>query len=164
MAILLALQWVEEVRPLRAVICSDSSSSLISLNNNKSDGRPDVLIEMQQTLYRIQMMGLSIILVWIPVHIGIKGNELADKCAKEATKRNHIDITVPFSESEIKTTIKYKLKERWQKQWEEERKRKVVIQNSKKSKRDEKHGENPERGNNNIQVMLWSYKIKQYII
>ena len=43
-------------------------------------------------------------------------------------------------------------------------KRKVVTQNSKKSMRDEKHGENPERGNNNIQVTLWSYKIKQYII
>ena len=42
-AILLALQWVEEVRPLRAVICSDSSSSLISLKNNESDERPDVL-------------------------------------------------------------------------------------------------------------------------
>ena len=91
MAILLALQWVEEVRPLRAVICSDSSSSLISLKNNKSEGRPDVLIKMQQTLYRIQMMGPSIILVWIPAHIGIKGNEVADKCAKEATKRNHLD-------------------------------------------------------------------------
>ena len=62
MAILLPLQWVEEVRPLRAVICSDSSSSLISLQKNKSDGRPNVLIEMRQTLYRIRMMRLNIIL------------------------------------------------------------------------------------------------------
>ena len=48
-------------------------------------------IEMQQTLYRIQMMGLNLILVWIPAHIGIKGNEFSDKCAKEATKMNHTD-------------------------------------------------------------------------
>ena len=38
---------------------------------------------------------------------------------------NHIDITAPFSKAEIKATIqayvKRGLKERWQKQWEEER-------------------------------------------
>ena len=96
MAILLALQWVEEVRLLRMEICSDSSSSLISLKSNKSDGRPDVLIKMQETLYRIQMMGLNIILVGIPAHIGSKGNEFADKCANEATELNHIDVTVPL--------------------------------------------------------------------
>ena len=61
-------------------------------------------------------MGLNIILVWIPAHIGIKGNELADKFAKAAIKRNHIDIKVPLSKKEMKTTIKYKMKERWQKQ------------------------------------------------
>lgn len=81
-----------------------------------------VWIEIQQALYRIQMMGISVIMVWIPAHIGIKGNKLADKCAKEATKGNNIDITVPFSKTEVKTIIKCKLKERWQKQWEEERK------------------------------------------
>lgn len=120
LAILLALQWVEELRPLRAVICSDSSSSLISIQNNKSEGRQDILIEIQQTLYRNQMMGLSIILVWIPAHIGIRGNELADKGAKEATKRNQTDMEVPFSKTEMKTMIKYKLREWWQKQWEKE--------------------------------------------
>ena len=40
----------------------------------------------------------------------------------KGTKRNHIDITVPFSKTEMKPTIKHKLRERWQKQWEEERK------------------------------------------
>ena len=38
---------------------------------------------------------------------------MADKCAKKATKMNRIDITVPFSKTEIKVTIKHKLKERW---------------------------------------------------
>ena len=61
LAILLAVQWVEDTRPLRAIVCSDSSSSLDSLKYNNSDSRPDILLEVQQTLYRIKMMGLTII-------------------------------------------------------------------------------------------------------
>ncbi|XP_014880361.1 uncharacterized protein LOC106941759 [Poecilia latipinna] len=122
LALLLAVQWVEEVRPLKSIICSDSSSSLFSLQNNKSDSRPDILIEIQQTLYRINMMGLTVNFVWVPAHHGIKGNEMADRMAKESTNRVKIDINVSFSITEIKGTIKKKTRERWQKLWDEEKK------------------------------------------
>lgn len=87
-AILLAVQWTEETRPLRTIICSDSSSSLASIQFSQSESRPDILIEIQQTLYRIQMMGSTGSFLWVPAHIGVKGNEMADKAAKEATKIN----------------------------------------------------------------------------
>lgn len=122
LAILLAVQWIEEIRPLRVIICSDSTSSLISLQSSHSDSRADILLEIQQTLYRIQMVGIVVIFLWVPASIGIIGNEMADKAAKEATKREYIDVTVNISKMEIKSIIKQKLKERWQKQWEEERK------------------------------------------
>jgi ribonuclease HI len=73
-ALLGAVEWIEEVRPLRAVICSDSSSSLISLKRNHSESRPDILLVIQQILYHIQMMGLSAVFLWVPAHIGVKGN------------------------------------------------------------------------------------------
>jgi ribonuclease HI len=47
-AILLAIHWVEETRPVRVTICSDSSSVLTSLQSSKSDSRPDILIEIKQ--------------------------------------------------------------------------------------------------------------------
>lgn len=59
-AILLAVQWVEDTRPLRSVICSDSSSSLVSLQCNYAESRPDILIETQQTPCRVNIMGLMI--------------------------------------------------------------------------------------------------------
>ena len=69
------------------------------------------------------MMGLTVIFLWVPAHIGIKGNEMADKVAKEATNNNHIVLAVCFSKTEIKSIISCQsLKERWQKQWEEEKK------------------------------------------
>lgn len=51
-AILLAVQQVED-------ICSDSSSALKSLQFSHSESRKDIEIEVQQSLFRIQMMGLS---------------------------------------------------------------------------------------------------------
>ncbi len=66
------------------------------------------------------MNGLHITLLCIPAHIGVKGNEIVDKWAKKAKNNNTVDITVPYSKTEMKSMIKHKLRERWQKQWEEE--------------------------------------------
>lgn len=92
LAILLALQWVEEVRPLRSVICSDSGS-IASLQYSHSDSREDILMEIRQVLYRIQMMGLIVVFLWIPAHIGVKRNEEADRAAKAAISRAVIDMS-----------------------------------------------------------------------
>ncbi len=85
-AILLAIQWIEEIRPLKSVICSDSCASLASLLYSHSESRPDILMEIMQTLYRIQMMGITVVFLWVPAHIGIQGNETADKEAKASSK------------------------------------------------------------------------------
>ncbi|XP_013884271.1 uncharacterized protein LOC106532689 [Austrofundulus limnaeus] len=103
MGIILALSWIEEVRPLRSLICSDSSSSLYSIKNNQSNSRPDLLLEIQLILYRIQAMGLIVIFTWVPSHIGVIGNELADRYAKQASKNSYIEILIPFSKEEIKS-------------------------------------------------------------
>lgn len=36
-------------------------------------------------------MGSTVVPIWMPVHLVIKGNEIEDKCAKETTKRNNIN-------------------------------------------------------------------------
>ncbi|XP_053089092.1 uncharacterized protein LOC113540370 [Pangasianodon hypophthalmus] len=120
-AILLALQWVEENKPMRTLICSDSSSSLITIKTCHSESRADIMIEILQTIYRIQMMGICVAFCWIPAHVGVKGNELADEYAKEATKKVDIDMQIKYGKSEMKCLIKQHVKNRWQKFWEEER-------------------------------------------
>lgn len=95
MAILLAVQWV---------VCR-----IVNQIAN-------LMLEIKQTLYRkeIPVMGLKIFL-WIPAHVGIRGNEAEDSAAKSATK-DQINLTTSITKSEIRTKVKNKLKGEWQKQ------------------------------------------------
>jgi len=43
--------------------------------------------------------------VWLPSHIGIKGNELADKLANAATAKPSIDVNIGLELSEAYTLI-----------------------------------------------------------
>ncbi len=43
------------------------------------------------------MMGLTVIFLWVPAHIGIRGNKMADKVAMESTKISKIDLKINMS-------------------------------------------------------------------
>lgn len=53
---LLAIQCVEDVRPVRLIICSNSSFGLC---NSSSGSRLDILLEMQQALYKMDHQELQ---------------------------------------------------------------------------------------------------------
>ena len=89
MAIIIGLQWVEEVRSDRVVLCVHSLATLQSIHNWNSN-RQDLLLETQQSLYRLHRAGITITFCGVPAHVGIKGNDGADKTAKIATKMNSI--------------------------------------------------------------------------
>lgn len=83
---------------------------LVSLINSHLESRPDVLIEMQQTLYRIYRMGVTIVFTWVPAHICVLGNKLADKIAKGTTKKGKDKINVSICRKEVKNMIKSQTK------------------------------------------------------
>jgi len=67
--------------PGKHAICSDSLSALKSLTNpNNHSYYPSTIKNLVSNHFP------KIILIWIPSHIGITGNENADKAAKEAPK------------------------------------------------------------------------------
>lgn len=118
-AICLALQWIEEIQPTRAVICTDSLSALNSLESGTSSARQDMINQVMQSLYRTRQYGILVNFVWVPSHMGVKGNEEADNLAKQALNHSQIDVEVALSKTEIKVIIAKQIQEIWQKEWNE---------------------------------------------
>ncbi len=60
LAIILALQWIEEVQPEITVICSDSMAALTSLLSGKSEARQDLVFEVLLNLFRIRQLRIEV--------------------------------------------------------------------------------------------------------
>uniref|UniRef100_A0A8D0CT46 RNase H type-1 domain-containing protein n=2 Tax=Sander lucioperca TaxID=283035 RepID=A0A8D0CT46_SANLU len=83
MAVLLALQWIEEKGLPKTVIASDSFSALSSIRTGRSSSRTDIINEIFIVLYRMKIKGLFTTFIWVPAHAGVEGNEKVDILAKQ---------------------------------------------------------------------------------
>jgi len=101
-AIKLPLQWVTSNSDKNVCIFSDSYSSLQAIASGKSICRPDLLL---QVIGLVSNYSKKVDFVWLPSHIGIRGNELADKLAKAATAKLSIDVNIGLELSEAYTLI-----------------------------------------------------------
>lgn len=124
LALLLAMVWVEESASVGAkiVIASDCSGALTSVKCMESVSRQDIIFEIVNIMNRVNRSGKQVVLLWVPAHIGIQGNEMADKYAKQGARSRDLNFPVKISKEEVKSIVKAKIKELWQRSWEEERK------------------------------------------
>ncbi|XP_026126102.1 uncharacterized protein LOC113107658 isoform X1 [Carassius auratus] len=116
-AILMALEWVYEVRPDKVIICSDSMAVLLSLQSLETN-RTDILTEIMIKLYGLRQIRIIITFMWVPAHVGIQGNEEADKIAKESIKMKEPNIKIALSRSEGKHLISEACNRKWQTEWD----------------------------------------------
>jgi len=77
-----ALDLIKTKRIRKAAILSDSLSSLRSIENPFTPN--EIARKIQNQLYNLTNFGYSIILIWIPSHSQITGNERADENARQA--------------------------------------------------------------------------------
>ena len=114
-AIDLALDFVKNCNNTnKFVIFSDSLSVLQALNNSSSKNP-----QIQQLLLKHHEIASSktIIYCWIPSHIGIYGNEKADKKAKESLHLEETVFKIPFNN--FKPFINKYVFDKWQTIWNE---------------------------------------------
>lgn len=96
------------------IICTDSLSSLLSIENRKSSTNPSLLME---TINVINQISTHTTITWVPSHIGIHGNESADKLALKAANKPTIDIQIPYEINHIKHITSNIIKKKWTESW-----------------------------------------------
>jgi ribonuclease HI len=84
-----ALQHIEDLAGISFCICSDSLSSIQALDNIYS---ANPLVQgIHSLLASLSTKGVRVVFCWVPGHVGIQGNELADEAAKESLVKVSLD-------------------------------------------------------------------------
>ena len=92
-----------------------------------SISRPDIVYEVLQLANQMQKSGIRIAFGWVPAHMGVKGNELADRYAKQAVLKQEVEINEHHSKAEVRSIIKIKVGDIWQYMWDHESRGRILY-------------------------------------
>jgi len=117
-AILEAIKIIIDDEHLNHIICSDS---LGTLNSIKNQFKPeDLAIKILNKLNEAISKNKRITLMWVPGHIDIKGNELADKQSKIAATNSQLKTIPGASYRDIKKHINNITNKKWLNTWNQQ--------------------------------------------
>ena len=111
-AIYLALHFISSNNNKEFIIFSDSLSVLQSLNNRNFS---NPLVQQLLIKYHKLSTQKDIIFCWLPSHVGISGNEEADKVAKSSLNMQETKLKLPYTD--FKPLINKYVKSKWQTSW-----------------------------------------------
>ena len=113
-AIEAAVNSIKNTHNTSCTVYSDSKSALQAIL--KYDSQNPIIQNIHLLLVTLKEKNTKIRFCWVPAHCGIKGNEFADKIAKEATKYSK-NCKNPILFSDIKAFIKNEAIKKWQHNW-----------------------------------------------
>ncbi|VVC27375.1 Ribonuclease H-like domain,Ribonuclease H domain [Cinara cedri] len=112
-----ALDLIKRKRILKAVILSDSLSTLRSIENLSTPN--EIARKIQNQLIDFTHSSYSITLIWIPSHIQISGNERADEKARQAITSSDAIILNCFTLHDAKSISKIISINFWLREWKQ---------------------------------------------
>ena len=107
----------------RVEVADDDERNFIIFSDSKSAPQtilgqdwmhPLVLKVLERLHWLVQYKEKRILFYWVPIHVGIRGNEKADAAAKAGLLRRVTDVPIPYSD--FKKHINVLLKRKWQSQ------------------------------------------------
>ena len=122
-AISRSLHWLILNQPLiqgqNVVILSDSRSGIMALENHHSRSYSFLTNQIKNLAHILLDSEVNLTIQWVPSHVGVPGNEMADGLAREAHNLPDADVTVaPLDPSEMKSRLKTTARSRWQLQYD----------------------------------------------
>ena len=112
-AVNLSLDYISESSGSKFVVFSDSLSVLQSIKNINLTNP-----YISKLLLKLNELPLdkTIVFCWLPSHVGIRGNEDADKSAKSASTLVEADVCIPHTD--FKPYINKYILTKWQTSWD----------------------------------------------
>jgi ribonuclease HI len=101
--------------PKTATVHTDSRITFQSLQNTKK--HKYLIEESRKTAIALEKRNWKITFTWIKAHAGIYGNELADKLAKVAARKDNISFK-RIPQNEIVQQLRAQSIAKWQNQWD----------------------------------------------
>ena len=112
-AVNMAIGIIKENKNENFVIISDSRSVLSKMR--KGEEQDTMMRCLQHQIYDSREEGQRVALVWIPGHVDLGNNEIADRAAKEAAGGIPTLISIPYSDYQCE--VKKKVEEKWNEEW-----------------------------------------------
>jgi ribonuclease HI len=100
-------------------IFSDSQAAIKRLKKSSLKAGQYYIQSIRKWAERFQDLGIQMQLEWVPGHMNIKGNELADKAAKKGTKIQRTIAESYISLAFVKRQVKEAALSDWNKMWQD---------------------------------------------
>ncbi|GBN39671.1 hypothetical protein AVEN_257309-1 [Araneus ventricosus] len=121
MAVYFALKYIDVHEIRKFILYTDSMSLLESLRSSST--RNPLIKEVKDFYRHLLSKGARILFLWVPSHVGITGNELADKSEKSATEF----LTRPIVYADARSVVNQWCRYQWQEKWNMETNNKLHV-------------------------------------
>lgn len=115
-AILESLRFILSNPCQECVIFSDSLSAIQSIESGVEMSK--IHQKIRYCFYKLYCQGTSVTITWVPSHVDIKGNEAADKLAKQALSNKTIDYPLLWDISDLYQMLEDNMITEWQTSWD----------------------------------------------